>query len=171
MCLAITTGQKMFEVLTHRKPKFSPGTRLVGGPSGNCKGKWPVWFVAEVSGLQSLPINDVLEWLRISGLLAPMTVFDVGHLSRFITNRALAGGATVHVVLFDRVHDIRELNIDLSVGVHPFGLPHPRASSLLAFLLPTLYWHSTIEGWLQCVIQALLAKLTLGTDTSGRRSP
>jgi hypothetical protein len=155
----MTLGQKMFEILTHRKPKISTGTRLVGGPSRNEKGTWPVWYVAEVSGVRTFQIGDVLAWLHGTGMLATMAVQDVVHLNTFITDRVAAGGTDVHVVLFDRVHDLRDLNIDLNAGEHPASLPHPRTSSLLAYLLPALYWHNTIEAWLGLLLQREIQRL------------
>jgi hypothetical protein len=148
MCLAITKGQKMFELLTHRKPSFSPGTRLVGGPSGNKPGQWPVWFVAEVSGVVTVD-SDVLEWLLAAGLLTHMVAGDITHLSAFIQNRIAAGENVLHVVLFERVHDVTTLHINLRGDAWPNNLPHPRASSLLAYLKPALYWHNAVEHWLQ----------------------
>ncbi len=57
------------------------------------------------------------------------------------------------MVLFARVHDIRDLNIDLNAGEHPTSLPHPQTSSLLAYLQPAPYWHTTVEEWLERKIQ------------------
>jgi hypothetical protein len=150
MCLAIAKGEKIFELLTHSRPLLRPGTRLLGGPT--CKGapgQWPVWFVAEVSGVVTQPIDTVFKWLHNAGLLAKMENTDVDFVTTFIEHRAkTAADSEVHVVLFERVHDVRTQNIDLLAPKYTHKLPHPRTSSLLAYLHPAEYWHSLVDSWI-----------------------
>ena len=108
-----------------------------------------MWFVADMSGVVTHPINSVLVWLRSAGLLARIEAADVTFIGKFITQRAEAGGLVAHVVMFDRVHDVRHWKINLLASTYPHKPPHPRSSSLLAYLEPAEYWHTLIDSWIQ----------------------
>jgi hypothetical protein len=148
MATAITESRKMFEILS-KKPQCNLGLRLAGGPTGI--GRWPISYVAEVSGVVSLPSGAVLQWLHNSGMLATLTTSEVLYHEEYIWTRRLAGDTDLHVVLFSVVHDVTQKNIDLHDGTHLYAnpLPHPRSSSALAYLTPALYWHDIVESWLQ----------------------
>ena len=151
----------MFEVLTHSHPAFIPGTRLVGGPSGwrKKKGVWPVWFVAEVGRVETLKFGLALPWIAAQSLLTRMEIADVDFLERFLMQRAAEGGTVVHVVLFDKVFDVRGQKIDLLDRRYIHTPPHPRSSSLLAYLHPAMYWHIQIDTWVSCALAALAVNI------------
>ena len=139
----------MFELLS-KKPVSTPGLRIVGGPTGSIA-QWPISYVSEVSGVVSILIDSVLLWLKQKGLLAALTVNEVLDHQQYIFTRRLAGDAELHVLLYSRVYDVTSKKIDLMDGsyLQAAPLPHPRSSSALAYLRPTLYWHDAVDGWLQ----------------------
>jgi hypothetical protein len=94
-------------------------------------------------------IGSVLNWLLRTGMLSRLTRYELAMHRNFIAQRVRAGDSVVHVVIFGVVHDIRGKNIDLRDESYLYPPPHPRSSSLLAYLYPAEYWHAVVESWLQ----------------------
>ena len=136
----------MFEILTHRKPTCKVGTRLAGGPTG--LPGWQIWYVAEVECAVTRDIMGAFQWLHRTGMLLALTPGELKSHRRYIAQRIDEGDHEVHVVLFSVVHDVSGKNIDLRDGSYLHSVPHPRSSSLLAYMYPALYWHNVVEYWL-----------------------
>jgi hypothetical protein len=136
----------MFEILSHGKPACKVGTRLVGGPSG--LPGWPIWYIAEVDSVVTIDVRTVLQWLERTGMLNALTPTEISSHQQYIAQRMHAGDLVVHVLLFSVVHDVKGSNINLRDGSYLHPVPHPRSSSLLAYMYPAPYWHEVVEKWL-----------------------